>query len=210
MNRIFTRAVALICLTALVCVAGVQCVVLRASGQDAVPPDVQEHRFGRVVYEMINWQNQNEENDAGGILLATLGASADFQEFDEGVGGDDWFVQIVLEPLPGKKEFASEFLDRPSYFFLKHGNGILFGQTFFTIPKAHYEERNVKFAVWRQGMLQKEYAYESNAWVLIGWLGLFLIVPSESTYLRYDMSRVARQFLADAARDGIMSTGGRP
>jgi hypothetical protein len=187
-----------------------QCVVFRAGGQDETPPDVQEHRFGRVVYEMVNWENLNQENMAGEILLATIGASANFERLTPGVGAQQWFVQIILETLPGKKEMGSAVLDRPGYFLLGHLNGILFGQTFFIIPKVNYQDRDIKFAVWRAGELQREYVYQSDAWILIGWLSLLAVVPSESQYLRYDMSRVARSFVAEAARDGYLTPGGVP
>ncbi|MCR9140953.1 MAG: hypothetical protein NXI24_01675 [bacterium] len=184
-----------------------QCAVFRDVGQSATPPDVQEHRFGNIVYEMVNWENQNADNDAGEILLATLGSSASFAGFVPGVGARDWFVQIVLEPTPGKRELGAPVLDRPALFVVQQINGIAFGQSFFMIPKVIHLKRTVKFVVWRRGELQKEYVYESDAWVLVGWLTLLLAVPSESAYLRYDMSRVARSFVADAARDGLLAPG---
>ncbi len=194
-------------LLALLGLACAQCVVFRASGQEDAPQDVQEHRFGSVVYEMVNWENQNEENRAGDVLAATLGASAQFERLQAGVGGDEWFVQIILEQLPGNKELGAPILDRPLVTVLRQLNGIAFGQSFFVIPQIQYLDRRVIFAVWRKGQLQKEYVYESDAWVAIGWLSLLAVVPSESAYMKYDMSRVARLFVADAARDGLFASG---
>lgn len=181
--------------------AGLQwhCAVFRAGGQDDTPPDVQTHRFGRVVYEMVNWENENQENAAGAILLSTLRSSASFTALQPGVGARDWFVQIILETTPGKRELGATVLNHPTRFMLETVNGVAFGQSFFIFPKVNYIERTVKFVIWQGGRLRREYAYESNVWALIGWLGILFVVPSERNYLTYDMSRVARHFAADAA-----------
>ena len=182
-----------------------RCAVFRAGDELPEPPAVAEHRFGSVTYEMVNWANLNEDNQAGDFLVTTLSDSAEFEQLNPGVGSSDWFVQIILEEYPGKKESGAAVLDHPVGFLAQNVNNIAFGQTIFIFPIIRYLERKITFAVWRGGELKQEYTYQSDAWVIIGWASILLAFASESEYLRTDMGRVARQFAADAARDGLLS-----
>ena len=184
------------------------CTIFPAGETEQSPPNLQEHRFARVRYELINWENIRERNSAPEMLMASLSASANFIALEPGVGGDGWYLQIVLEEYPGEKEMGSDILDRPLRWFLKSLNNYASGQPFLIFPWIRHKERRIRFSVWQSGQLRGDYAYHSDAYVVIGWVSILLAGPSRSAYLENDMARIARLFIADAARDGLF--GGEP
>lgn len=181
------------------------CAIFRADRNARNLTDYRKNKFGTVSFELVNWRTEEIEGTlAGETMISVLETSAQFRKFKNEVGSDGWYVQVVLEKYPGNKEMGGQLSDRPGRFLLSTINNFIASNTFLFFPVLLNLERKISFLVWKGEKLRNEYVYHSDAWAVLGWGTLLLLIPSESKYLRYDMARVARLFLFDAAQDNLL------
>ena len=193
----------LILLAWLLCEAA--CAVFPMSESEPPPTRLAGHVFGDVTYEVIN-SSAVEDSGARRLLELMLSHSGNFRSITNGPARAAWHIQISFEEYPGSRRLlALQFEEHPGRFALRVINDHLAGATFFVFPILPYLERSVHFDVWRQGALKRSYRYDRDYLVVFGWTSLLLVPWSQLAAVRMDMATVARRFLSDAARDGMLA-----
>lgn len=183
---------------------GKGCMVIPA-GERRIPRRIDGHPFGQVQYEMINWRLDSPGRE---YLVAMIEGS--FANLSPAKKGhlSDWRLEIVLEPDLHRGELATNFVEHPGRAALYVVDDVLFGQTVFIFPWIRRIDRRVSFVVWNGDRTVRTYSYDSD-YYLVGGFSSFLALPfSLRNYVKHDMARVARLFIEDATRDGLMGAGG--